>query len=768
MSDAVLQQVGWDEGFAIPVANAENKALENELQKKQKEKTNLENRLSEYKDRIQAMTDHLKNVKQELLHTQALCRAREKETESEEHFRALAQREKGRLQQEIVQLENSLAALREKRNIQEARFTETHAHTNSTTEKLERLKCQLNWDQQTLEAWLEESAQKDEDSMAILKYAQQDEGKIKELTLRIEKMTVEANQKRKILDNELTETITAQIELDKTAEDFRQAHLERQELICQWENTIEQMKKRDQEMDQCSLLLAQVKKEIRERDAVIKEKKNFLEREVENNKEYEKKISSAERLAARLRLEYQEQENNRMQLQDELESLKGTVDRTATDLQAMRSQLAHMKKEIQDKNNKLKASRQQNVALEEKLQYVTDAAVSVEERAIRMEQMLKEEEQTIKEIDCQLHRLRELLFKRTQELQDLKTKEKNTVAEISGSKAALSNLRSRLNKLDNDSLKQQEIIYNQDFQIQMLERKMSRLKGEVNTEEKQALEARVAELTHSLEEKKKIASLLTAQLKKLQDDIRYIKKEMEKTGADKSDLTSKIEELNLFNENSEKELKKIRQQKQDTMVEDNILKLEVKRLRDLLYNKADNVLSLEKRRLQLQTAMKEREEEIKVHRDMLQTQIKLIDQERQGISAELHERFSKIDKLKKRYEILMISMATPEGEEEKSQAYYVIKAAQEKEELQQQGDDLDGKIRKAEKEIRALENTLHVINSRNTTYRKSFNKVTETSEEYQEKVKLEEQRKAVEEKYKYKRRQIKELQEDIQVCVILF
>lgn len=619
----------------------------------------------------------------------------------------------------------------------------------------------MNWDQKALEAWLEESARKDEDTLTLQKYTRSDEGKVKELTLRMERMTDDATKKKRELEHELTLTMTAQIELDKTAEEFRKAHSERQDLLRQWENTIEQMQKRDREMDQLAVKLAEVKLEVRDREEQVQEKQKFLESELANNQEKEKKVGVAERQAAKLRLEYQDAEQIRIQFQDELDTLKYTVDRTARDLESTRHKHNLLKKEVTNRTERLERVQKERDDLRQQLKIVTDETLTAEEKAQRMDMLLKEEEARIYDVEKQLARLRETQFRKTEELHECKVLENNTAAEIQGARAASRNLSSKLHKLDQESLKQQEIIYMQDFQLQQLERRISRMQGERSNEEKLQLEARIKDLMTQMEEHNSTHALLSAQMKNLNDDLRRANRDLNKGKEEMKNLTSKIEELNLHNDSSERERKKVVTLKQDLMVDENILKLEIKRLRETLSNKADNVLNLEKRKLQLETAMKQRRHEIDIHKDMLQAQIKSSEEERQTVSSELHERISKIDKLRKRYEILMISMAPPEGEEERSQAYYVIKAAQEKEELQREGDELDAKIRKAEKEIRALENTLRLMNGRNETYRKSFNKVDEMSEEFDEKQRLEDHMRAVMDKYKYKRRQIRELQEDL-------
>jgi hypothetical protein len=95
------------------------------------------------------------------------------------------------------------------------------------------------------------------------------------------------------------------------------------------------------------------------------------------------------------------------------------------------------------------------------------------------------------------------------------------------------------------------------------------------------------------------------------------------------------------------------------MVNENLKKLELKKLREILEKEADHVLDLNNDRIKLETGMKERHSEIGIHQDLLKAQLRAWNEELQTVSAELKERMSKVEKLKKRYDITMISMAPP-------------------------------------------------------------------------------------------------------------
>merc|ERR1711970_1138097 len=197
------------------------------------------------------------------------------------------------------------------------------------------------------------------------------------------------------------------------------------------------------------------------------------------------------------------------------------------------------------------------------------------------------------------------------------------------------------------------------------------------------------------------------------------------------------------------------------MVENNILKLQVKRVRDSLYQTADSVHDLKHRSLRLNTALKERKVEIEQHMTKIVQENKHADEIKSQLSMEVHNRMSKIDKLKKRYEIITLAMQTPEGEEEHSQAYHVIKAAQEKEQLQRHGDELHAKIQKAEREIEGLKNTLDLVNSGNEKLRKNNKLVGDQDEDRITYTEFEKSHRSHFETLQYKQRLLKDLEEDL-------
>jgi len=167
--------------------------------------------------------------------------------------------------------------------------------------------------------------------------------------------------------------------------------------------------------------------------------------------------------------------------------------------------------------------------------------------------------------------------------------------------------------------------------------------------------------------------------------------------------------------------------------------------------------------------MQEREKEISVHKDVLKAEHKAAEDERHKIAVELSERLNKVKNLKIKYEALVQKkQQSSDGLEDindHSQAYYVIKAAQEREELQRKGDELNAKIIQSEKELKALDNTLNHLKERNSNFRDGFLNKGMTNRDVDQKSALEQQMNAASENYFKKKKEFqvktKDYEEDL-------
>ncbi|KAJ3323692.1 Coiled-coil domain-containing protein 39 [Boothiomyces sp. JEL0866] len=705
--------------------------------------------------RTEAIIQHMKNIRSESTHTQGLYDAKNRQIETEEHLKQLAEREAGRMKLDMKRMGNEVSTISDQLNI-----LQTNIYRGN--ERIEAVRAEFKLETEELNEWLRVQAEKQDDNQALLKYSKEDEAKAKELGLAIEKLMIQVNKRKATLDAEVTETQVAQIELENTTEEFKRLHQERQELIHQWEIAVSSMKQRDDDINNAQTNYRNQKEEIRRVQEKIKERQELYQNQLDQNAETEKNISLAERKVAKFREEESENNQNLQQFKDEVEVLKNTLNKSATDLVNRRSELNNLKANLKERQEKLDKGERNYEEMLKRMANLDDETVSLEARAEQLQDILNREKAKDKELDKQIKQLREAQFKQSQNLFKLRQEEKNLQAEIVGGEAANRNLKSKIHKLDHDTLKQRAMLYSMEFGIQQLERKIRRMEGDRTDEEKNELLSKIQLLNTKLEEETNKYNMLNVQLKKSQEDLRHSRRQLETLEKTRNDIATNIRELNLYNESASHQLAVKIKEKENLMVEENILRLELRRLRSYLHARSDEVFTLESRQVQLRLALEERGKEIDIHKEMVKVQIKNAEEERHSAAAELRDRVGKVEKLKKRYEILMTQFAPEEGEEEHSQAYYVIKAAQKREELQREGDELDANIRRAEKEIKALENTLKMMNNRNEQYRNNLFKAELDSKDVQHKEMLDAEYSQVMDSFKKKRAEIQDLQLTLQ------
>jgi len=729
-------------------ANRENRDLHKKIKRVELKTAKTESQLEDDQERLKAMQEHLKSVQQEFKHAQLVHESKMKELHTELHMKQLAERDAGRIQTEIGNIATKKDDLQSSLSgIQNEIFKENDI--------LDKYKLDMNFNQEELEQWTLAMGQNQDDKDAFERYMKADDSKVKELGLQIEKLTATLQSKRRQLDEEVTETHAKQIELDKTAEEFRTQHRERQEVLQQWQDAVAQVKQRDEDIQKAGEAYISVKAQV---DATRKEllaEKSRLENMEQDCAAMVTKSDMVDRVLQKKRATEVTRRGQVDTYRGEVDLLKSEVGKASREVQDQRQKVANEKEAIEQVQKRLDAVREK---LQETKMALDDAKLdtcSAELSAGAADETLQSRENELKAVNAKLAALKDTIFKESERLFQFRQKETNLLAEISGAQACAKNLTSEIQKLDEEALKQKEHIYNAEFQIQQMERKVARASGVRSDDEKKILNKRIAHHKEELEISQAQHDMLLNQVKKIENELVATKREAVQVSKKRQDLKARNHELSLENSSGENVLLGLMKKKEEVMVSHDLMKLQVKTLRDQFDDRADKVFGLENRKFQLEASMMERKQEIQVHSDMQRTRAKLAEEERHKLALEANECKMKVDKLEKKFKAI-----SPEGEVA-SQAYFVIAAAQKREELQREGDTLDAKIRQATREIRALEETLLNINSLNSQSRSNMHRVDPKSKEAHELKRLYEELNATRDICFKKKKELERLENDI-------
>lgn len=235
--------------------------------------------------------------------------------------------------------------------------------------------------------------------------------------------------------------------------------------------------------------------------------------------------------------------------------MKNELQKAASDLMQLRSVNSHMSAELELKKQVLDDSRRRFHGVKRQLEAAKAGTEDVEAVAQVREEELKAKEAELEQAEKELRGLKESMFKQSQQLFTLRQTESNLIAEIAGAQAAAKNLAAKIHKLDQQSLRQQELVYNAEFQIQQLERKVARASGERSGDERKVLNAKIEELTAQLETDKAQVAMLQQQVRKLDDELRATTRQSASLQAELQHIQAKLAELKLQNSSAELSLK---------------------------------------------------------------------------------------------------------------------------------------------------------------------------------------------------------------------
>lgn len=203
-----------------------------------------------------------------------------------------------------------------------------------------------------------------------------------------------------------------------------------------------------------------------------------------------------------------------------------------------------------------------------------------------------------------------------------------------------------------------------------------------------------------------------------------------KTQLEHSELLAKLQNRQTDCENGLRTIASKRDNLHERLVEHSLLQMRVHQMTKMLNKQMEQFYDFEEHKHQLQMAIDERLVDLRCQNEILMMKRKHMRGERDQLRADINERKIKIETIKVRFELTNELLGKNQDGTIVSAIQLKMEIAQEKSLLLDQGSQLNEKVLKAEADIKALENTLILLNYSNDKYKRKMGQAQHNGENF--------------------------------------
>lgn len=294
----VLESLNWpkDNKF-LPVANTENRIIL-ELISKLTENKHEKSKQNEYEiNRVSGIKYHIDNSAQEISENLKLIYASQNESITDDHLLKLSHQEESRLIQqsgEIKKLHNDVVKY----------STSTENEIEKINNHLNELSDKIQWAKGAMDEFREAMEHGEAVRELIEKYCKMDSSRAEILESKRKIIQDLITKQKNKLVNLCEEQKSQERILERASQLYRKAHVERRHMIGRWKDSVNQMNQRDSDITDSELELKNAETHSLKLINELKSQQQFLEQQIQNNKDSEKAISELNSLYSNMKAKF--------------------------------------------------------------------------------------------------------------------------------------------------------------------------------------------------------------------------------------------------------------------------------------------------------------------------------------------------------------------------------------------------------------------------------------------------------------------------------